>query len=114
MGFEWSGDKIDLGRAITRTPAQIGSVLYATTEYYAKRMEADAKTNASWQDQTGNARQGLRGYAEHGALVHSAVLAHSVPYGIWLETRWTGRYAIILPTILDTAPDVMASLRGAL
>ena len=27
------------------------------------------------------------------------LLAHSVYYGIWLEVRFSGRYAIIMPTI---------------
>lgn len=60
-----------------------------------------AKLNAPWTDQTGNARSGL--FADVGAENNGdqfwLILAHSVYYGIFLESRFSGRYAIIMPTI---------------
>ena len=34
------------------------------------------------------------------------VLYHRVTYGIWLEIRWSGRYAIIGPTMAEVAPQL--------
>lgn len=60
-----------------------------------------AKINAPWTDQTANARSGLHAKASsiNGGESFELLLAHSVPYGIWLEVRWSGKYAIIMPTL---------------
>lgn len=59
------------------------------------------KTNAPWTNRTGNARNGLHAepYAIEGGKAFEIVVAHSVPYGIWLETRFSGKYAILMPTV---------------
>lgn len=69
------------------------------------------KENASWTDRTGAARNGLRTQTEHVPLVrHSILLMHSVAYGIWLEVRWAGRYAILQPAMLDQGQKLMITL----
>jgi len=63
------------------------------------RVEQHARSNAKWTDRTGNARNGLTGrYVENGDE-HKLVLFHRMPYGIWLETRFSGKFAIIMPTL---------------
>jgi hypothetical protein len=60
-----------------------------------------ARQNAPWRDRTGNARNGL--FARHISdplNSHTLVVYHSMPYGFWLEVRWSGRYAIIGPTTI--------------
>lgn len=66
--------------------------------YFAPVIEQYAKNNAIWTDRTGNARQGLEGFAVQIAtdIVH-LYLKHKMEYGKWLEVRWSGRYSIILP-----------------
>ena len=64
----------------------------------AKQMEADARVNKSWTNRTGHARQGLVGgyfYDNDGLKVY---IAHSVSYGIWLELKNDGKFAILRPT----------------
>jgi hypothetical protein len=39
-------------------------------------------------------------------------LQHTVEYGIWLEIRWGGRYAIIVPTIEQLGPEIYEEMRG--
>ena len=80
----------------------------------APDVENYAKINAPWTDQTGNARNGLaaRAYREKDEI--GIVLYHQVPYGIWLETRFGGRYAIIEPTIQAMSPEVMAAFERIL
>lgn len=72
------------------------------------RAETYMRENAPWTDQTGNARAGLRAQHEKEPfVVHELILYHTMPYGIWLEVRWSGRYAIIAPTLETMGPEVM-------
>src|SRR5687767_14986848 len=78
--------------------------------YFAAKFETYAKENAEWEDQTGNARQGLHAFVEE--LARDSVqlfLSHGVTYGLWLEVKWAGRYAIIWPTI-EAHLDEIASM----
>lgn len=93
---------------------KLHSAIAALTEYYADRSVAHMKANAPWTDRTGNARNTLstRAFTEPNRYV--IVLYHVMPYGVWLEVRWSGRYAIILPTIEKMGPQVMTGLRKLL
>lgn len=80
-------------------------------EIAAEAVEEYAKSNAPWEDQSGAARDGLTAeYRDQGLFKHSIVLYHTVDYGVWLEIRWNGRYAIIVPTIEHMGPIVMAAV----
>ena len=70
--------------------------------------------NASWKDRTGAARRGL--YVDVSAMADSivATLGYSVPYGIFLETKNTGRYAILTPAIDYWTPIIIQELQGIL
>jgi hypothetical protein len=58
-----------------------------------------ARTNAPWRDVTGNARNGLMAqHVSEPLRTHTLVIYHTMPYGFFLEIRWSGRYAIIGPT----------------
>lgn len=63
--------------------------------------EEFARNNAPWTDRTGNARSGL--HADVNVIdqgkAFELIVAHSVNYGIWLEVRFSGKYAIIQPTV---------------
>lgn len=73
------------------------------------------KSNAPWTDRTGAARNGLRAETEHiRRTSHSIILMHSVPYGIWLEVRFGGRYAVIVPALVDQGPKLMRTLNKLL
>jgi hypothetical protein len=78
------------------------------------KAETYARTNAPWTDRTGNARAGL--FAKHQAIPmveHRLVVYHTMPYGYWLEVRWSGRYAIIGPTVFHTAPELAKLVTAA-
>lgn len=81
--------------------------------YFAPIVEAEAKNNAPWTDRTGHARQGLRGFVEDiSASTVALYLTHSVDYGVHLELRFQGRYAIILPTLEAHYNDIKKMLDG--
>lgn len=79
----------------------------------APQAEAHMKNNAPWTDQTGNARNGLKTQVEVQRNNVVIYLFHQVPYGVYLETRWSGKFQIINPTIELFAPkyiDLVAEL----
>jgi hypothetical protein len=95
--------------------SEVDDIITAVFEYFATRAESEMRQNAPWQDQTANARNGLKVKAVHIPNVrHTLVLYHSMPYGLWLEVRWSGRYAIIAPTMQTTAPELASLLATAL
>jgi hypothetical protein len=88
--------------------------LAAATAGFAKEVEAYAKEHAPWHDRTGDARSGLTATAEQRLVRYTITLYHTVDYGIWLEVRWNGKYAIILPTIEHMGHVLMERLSIAL
>lgn len=91
--------------------ARADRFITAATAYHATRAVAYARQNAPWTDRTSNARNGLFARAEREAPVYRIIVGHSVPYGIWLEVRWSGRYAIIRPTIDHEGPELMKTIQ---
>jgi len=94
-------------------PVKLDGAFNQLTAFFTPRVEAYARENAPWTDQTGNARSGLHAVPFHEPLIaHGVILSHSVPYGIWLEVRFDGKYAIIVPTIKAMGKELMGAVRG--
>lgn len=81
--------------------------------YWQGVFESYAKQNAPWMDRTANARQSLHAWIEElsGDVVR-LFLSHGVVYGKYLETKYSGRYAIIWPTIKRHLPKIRQMLQG--
>jgi len=104
-------DNKTLQRNLEELPDRVDAYVHATVDYGSQKVVAYAKQNATWTDRTGAARSGLRTITEWVPRKrHAIVLFHSVTYGIWLEVRFAGRYAIILPTLQVQGPEVMRLL----
>lgn len=93
--------------------ARMDRAITAATAYHATRAVAWARQNARWRDRTSNARNGLFARAERDTPVYRIVIGHSVPYGVFLEIRWSGRYAIIRPTVDHEGPELMKTVAAA-
>lgn len=94
-------------------PVVMDEAIEQLLEELAQEVEEYARTHASWEDRSGEARSGLTAeVVDDGLFRNSIVLYHTVDYGIWLEIRWNGRYAIIQPTIEHYGPIVMGRLGG--
>jgi len=91
-------------------------VLFAVgqvAKYFEPIIETAAKENAPWMDRTGNARQSLHAYTERLSRdVVRLYLSHGVDYGVYLETKNGGAYAIIWPTLEEHIPRIRAMLQG--
>jgi hypothetical protein len=96
-------------------PEFVDAACKAAMMYQSGEAENWMKTNARWTDRTSNARNGLAArYAGSDGSKHVMVLFHQVPYGIWLEVRWEGKYAIIMPAVKEFGPRVMNTVQGIL
>jgi hypothetical protein len=70
----------------------------------AGESETYMKTNAPWQNITRNARNSLTGQVtvanSPGKTRIALKLSHGMDYGIWLELKNGGKFAIVRPTAL--------------
>jgi len=105
-------DDSEVQRGLDNYYRTVLEALHAVATYYAPIVEAYAKDNASWTDQTGNARQGLAGLVEDLSETTVALyLKHGMDYGKFLELKYQGRYAIILPTLEAHYTDINNTLQ---
>jgi hypothetical protein len=69
------------------------------------------RDNAPWTDRTGNARSGLSTATQfQRRKSYALILFGRMPYNIWLEVRFQGRYAVIIPGLVDQGPKLMKTL----
>jgi len=113
VGFTWvvapNQTIPQMAEAYTRAVFQSGRrVAYDQAE----AMENYAKTNAPWQDRTGDARETLHATVEETGPIGTIVLAHGVDYGLWLEIANGGKYSIIPETIDVFGPQIMRTLQN--
>jgi len=100
-----------MGRNIEQLDDKVDGYIHAVMIRQSAKAKSYMQQNAPWTDQTGNARNGLSATTQWTPKKsHSTTLFHRMSYGIFLETRWAGKYAIILPTIQKFGPDTMRVL----
>lgn len=110
--FVWVEDTLTGG--LQKFPEWYSDAVTAVVDRQAGKAETYMRTNAPWRDQTSNARNGLRAFTQHTAKTHSLILSHGVPYGIWLEVRHSGKYAIIVPSLQPQGQEIMKTLNNLL
>jgi hypothetical protein len=102
------------GSVYNKTRRRIGATIMAI-QALAGPAESDMKTNAPWRDRTSAARNSLNARAEirntPTATSVSLRLAHGVQYGVWLELKNAGRYAIVRPTAAFYRSRVQQAIR---
>jgi hypothetical protein len=112
-GIAWQG-LADISNNIERYVDGVKQSVQDAAEDLKNEMVQWAQTNATWEDRTGNARRGIQGVVVWDDEDHFTImLGHGkdIFYGIWLEVRWGGRYAIILPTVYHFAPHFGDKIR---
>lgn len=113
VGFRWTVDS--LTPTLRSLDTKAATAITAATRNGASKAQSNMKAAAPWKDETGAARAGLNAQVtQSGPQTWVITLAHGVRYGIFLETRWGGRYEVIRPELQRSGNDVMTLLRGVL
>lgn len=116
MPFTWQRRPTEAFPALTEAYARaIHNGVVQLAERYAVEIEAWMKSNAVWEDRTGNARQTLFAEAIDFTDVVVILMSHGVEYGTFLELANAGQYSVITPALDYYIPriwrDVQALLR---
>lgn len=113
MSFKMDTSDILNGLMSLENKTKAAINVYADT--VAKKMEAHAKSNRPWQDNTGQARGRLTGTSTRlsGSVVRCN-LSHGVSYGVYLEVCNEGKYAILKPTVDAIGPSAVKGLSNLL
>ena len=116
-GFRWVTPPNVLSRNIQKYGDRVMTAVLAIGKYIATQAQNDMRTNALWQDRSGNARSGLFSLAEQAAsdiVIIYLSHGHTIEYGIHLELDHGGRYAIIVPTMEKNFPEIKKMLNDLL
>lgn len=97
---------------LARLGARVPIVIAGIVERRSDIAEGYMKDGAPWTDRTGNARAGLRAIPEHSSNRSVITLMHSMPYGIWLEVRWAGRWGILVNTLREQGQGLMDDMQA--
>jgi hypothetical protein len=99
-------------KGIANFEFKTGDGIIDAVQKFAAEMVEYARRHAPWEDDTGDARKGLtaEGVATNDDI--NLILMHTVDYGIYLEVRNSGRFAIIVPTIESFGPKIYDHMRG--
>lgn len=108
----WTSDSLTHG--LTWFKRNVDDEILETVEDFAQECEDYMKAHAPWEDRTGDARDGLSGTPYAKGDVHGVLLAHGVTYGRFLEFRFGGRDAIVIPTLEQKGPELKVRLHGLL
>lgn len=107
-------DARDFDRRRRAFRPELNRALIGVTHFMAPRSENYMKQHAPWTDRTSNARNSLNARPGHAGPAHWIDLAHGVPYGFWLEVRFGGRHAIVVPTLRVMGRETMRTMRTLL
>lgn len=112
MSMDWRGTDQNIRRGMDEHERKYRYAMEMVANYFKAVFERDAKANAPWTDRTAIARAGL--WSDWEWISDEIIqlwLSHSVDYGIYLETRFAGQYAIIWPTIQENLQAIENMLR---
>jgi hypothetical protein len=111
-GIEITKDTLTKG--IDDLMPNIQDIVFKLFQYWKTVAVNEMRHNAKWTDRTGNARNGLNGAVFEDDKSIEMHLYHSMPYGVFLEVRWSGRYAVIGPTMMDIAPRLAQQISAGI
>lgn len=107
-GFQWVADPVtELSNGMDRYGGLVKAAMEAIAIHYAQEIEDWMKANASWEDETGQAREKL--YAEVVTTVKGVtelVVGHGADYGRYLEFSNGGKFAIVTVAIDHFIPRI--------
>lgn len=97
---------------ISELKPKLRRAIEAAVGISATEGQSRLKIDAPWSDETGAARAGLHTIENNQGDRFSIIFAHAVHYGIWLEVRWSGKYEVIMPTVVSEGRALMGRVDG--
>ena len=110
-GVRWRETPSQMAERVKAYSARLLTAVYLLAQEWARRIADDVKQNHAWTNRTGAAEAGIVGRAFRLATGAMIIIGHGVHYGIYLERRWGGRYAGIIPALQRAYAPVLASLQ---
>ena len=110
--FRYDDRKLRIG--IREYEKRIDEMLSFIIDYHAAAGQRNMKLNAPWTDRTSAARNGLFTVTTKGSGHYTIIFSHTVHYGIWLEVKFSGRDAIIMPTVISQGQALMKDIQRML
>ena len=107
---QWRGRE-EVKRAMERYGRDAKQAILQLAQEWAPILETYAKQHRPWEDRTTNARQSLYAIVDQRDGKTTIFLSHGMDYGVYLELRNAGRYAIILPTLEAHYAQIAANYR---
>lgn len=119
MQFEWKRPPSALAKDFVNFNKKVNRSKRIAFNKIKNLLVAEAKKNAPWQDQTGDARSELmaryRTISQSAAVdIVNVYLEHGVEYGVFLELANNSRYAIIHDTLVRNRRKIEKILQEAL
>ena len=127
--MKWRIEIENVQNGLARAGEAVQNCIAACGRTAAAQIEAYAKQNRPWTDRTGNARNTLEGVwmqetaaedsgdalqPRRGAggekKVHTLGIVGHMPYSVFLELSYEGKYAILWPTVNALAPEILRRL----
>lgn len=93
---------------------RIQEALLALLDYWGIKGTSEMRTGARWTDRTTNARNSLDYQVNKRGNEFSITYYGGMHYNIWLEIRWSGKYAITGPVMISVAPRLREMLSDIL
>jgi len=115
MAFKFDYKKSTLSERLKHLIFGAPEAVKEYAETMATIIEADAKANRPWTDQTGAAKARLTASVSFPRLQANKVridVVHGVYYGVYLELANEKKYAIVEPTIKKWQAEVVEGLQG--
>ncbi|MGY0372477.1 hypothetical protein [Clostridium sp. JNZ J1-5] len=101
----------DVLNGFTRLATENKEKLNRYAEKSGLKLEAYAKQNAPWENDTGHARRTLKGGKEWEGDKVDIYISGNMEYSPYLEYKNDGKYAILKPTIDALSREILEGIR---
>lgn len=114
LDIAWQGGADALAQGVEDYWGRVESRLPAELEIVGRKAVAYAVANHPWTNRTGAAERGLSSEVVQTGDSYVLTLFHQAPHGIWLETRWAGKWGVLPKAMTSVYGDVMAAVQRAM
>lgn len=114
MQVGWQGGADALAQNVEDYWSRVEARLPQELEAVGRKAVAFAVSNHPWTNRTGEAERGLSYEVIRTGDAILITLFHRAPHGIWLETRWAGKWGVLPKAMTSVYGDVMLAVQRAM